>query len=462
MLAQHVELDLAQPVFVAVEVAADFRRLLVAARHLVDSVGDPRGIRGERPLAGNRPHHQHLAYLVLGVLAQRAFHRLREDAEHRRDALLGRRQFAFHEHVRQREFVRGGKRGQDFSPFGATHRRVELDIHAGAHGGAERRHPVAFLGDLEPVEEGVVEFRQLRFFHPVQRHGGDGLARLRFVACLGRRRGLWRGDLGFGRWGLFLLCLLPLAGVGRSNAILGRPVVVPVVLVVCGVLACQVAERLFRRWNGHGKCPRLAGGHADERLRPVVVGVFQNERALFPLVERLASGFHRLVQQNPIAHLRWPLDGKPLDPLFAQVLDGSVDVRFFDCRLGNAHHQGVEGDELELRKDLEGGRVFEVLAVGHGDDVDGRRAGRRQRLGLHRILEGLLHQRRADFGQQLAAEALPHHLERHFAGAETGQLEVCCGASQAGVECLGQVAGRHGDRHLALEAVGRLYRLPHA
>ena len=179
------------------------------------------------------------------------------------------------------------------------------------------------------------------------------------------------------------------------------------------------------------------------------------------LCKHLAVRFNRVVDVYPIIVPRWALDRMPLDLLAAQLFHRVVDVALRDFRLRLAHPQRAVGHDLELREDLEGGGVLQVLALGDRPQVHGDLPGGRQPLLRDRVIQARLQQRRGGLLAQLLAEALPHHLQRHFALAEAGQLHLAGGVPHLLVEQLldGLRGHRHGD--LAFEAVRRLYRYPH-
>ena len=460
LFPQHVGFDAAQLLFVGLQEAPHFRRVFVAAGDLGDSCGDALVVRGDALVQRNRAYDEGGANALLGIGSHHHLETFGKLPDRLLEARPLQQRLFIHQRPRQLEVVRGDEGGEHLPLLYAADGGIEFHFHPGSHGAAERRHAVVLLGDAEPVEEGVVQFGQVRLFHGAQRDLADGVellagdvvlvfvVRVRFV---GRRTRFLLRD---GR-------------IGALRVVAGRVVALLVVLVGRIVVVVEL-EHL---WLGFGSLlanpyggwirARLGSGHADDGSVQLAIRIVDDARLPLAALQRLAFGLDRMIDENPIVVPRRAFDRMPLHLLATQLLHGAVDVAFRDFRLRLAHPQRAVGHDLELREDLEGGGVLQVLALGDRLQVHGDLPGRRQLLLRDRVIQARLQQRRGGLLAQLLAEALPHHLQRHLALAEAGQLHLAGGVPHLLVEQLldGLRGHRHGD--LAFEAVRRLYRYPH-
>ena len=194
-----------------------------------------------------------------------------------------------------------------------------------------------------------------------------------------------------------------------------------------GVAAAQLRVRIVGGERQLGRA-RLAGGHAAQRALDLLEGAARAERHEIAdgggLGDRLAAGADVHVDLDEVAGLGAAVDHDERRGLLAQPLELGVDL------LGGDLDVLLDALELELlgqrpvRPQRELGRERERLALArHVLEVDARPVGRVQpRLGdrladprgqelAHGLLEDLL-----------AAHALQHHVGRHLALAEAGDL----------------------------------------
>ena len=149
-------------------------------------------------------------------------------------------------------------------------------------------------------------------------------------------------------------------------------------------------------------------------------------------------------------------------PLLAQVLHHRVDVGLGD--LGRRARDGNAFDalQLDLREDLEGRAVLEVLVRADRERLDARPRGRVELLLRDGLGEARLHQVGQHFLPHLRAELLLDDLRRHLAGPEALELHGAADALQALVDRLLDALARDAHFHPALEGARRLDRNLHA
>ena len=452
LILQHSRFDAAELLFVGAQKTPHLHWLLVAARDFRNPGFDAVVVGRDRFTKRNGAHHDPVPNRLRCGFAHHWLEVRRELPQRCREAQLLLCDLGLELRLRELELVRGGQRGKHFPLGGAARGLIEFDLHPAPHRAAERRHAVAFRGDAEGVEKGVVEFWEMWLLHAAQRDLADRVARLERVvgvgrASVGRRRILAASGSLFGRF----------VDVGCFGDV--------ALVVVMGGPALFVRLDRRRALPGHAQRhregARFGRGHADDRTVHVAARFGDDVLRALAALQGLAVRLDRIIDQNPIVDLRRPLHGMPGGLLVAQLFNGVVDVRLRDLRLRHANAQGAERRELELGKDLEGGRVLEVLADIQRHDVHVHRPGRRQLLLRDGLLQARLQQRRRGVLEQLVAEALPHHPEGHLALAETGELDLAGGVPHLLVDQLLQRIRGQGDGDLALKPARRFNRYPH-
>src|SRR5690606_38064266 len=159
------------------------------------------------------------------------------------------------------------------------------------------------------------------------------------------------------------------------------------------------------------------------------------------------------LEVHRIAFLRTPGHRGPAAALLAQVLDHAVDVFLGDLGHRTLDLQPRDVDVAEVRHDLEGGHVGELVALGR---LDPRLAGDAQRVVAHGAVEAFAQQAVEDLAADLLAEALLDHLRRHLARAEALDARGTGHLAQAAAHLLLQAVGQQVDGHPAPEVADGL------
>ncbi len=176
----------------------------------------------------------------------------------------------------------------------------------------------------------------------------------------------------------------------------------------------------------------------------------------------LAAGERRIVDRaveiddDAVAGRRGAQGGRVFGLLLAQTLDHRVDVVLGDRRDAALDFERLGRFQLDLRVDLEGRDIRQVLALVEALRLDPRTARGRELLLRDRFGEARLQQLADHFLAHLRPELALDHGERRLARPEALQARGAAQILQPRGDLLRDTLGRHLHLHAARELAGAL------